>query len=58
MEADYKRADYLRFEGGHTVVRFARGQVAYEPEYVLFRLGREFGPPAPLPGSTARLLPA
>ncbi|MHB8690979.1 MAG: endonuclease domain-containing protein [Solirubrobacteraceae bacterium] len=58
MEADYKRADYLRFEGGYTVVRFTRGQVVYEPEYVLFRLGREFGPPAPLPGLTARLLPA
>jgi very-short-patch-repair endonuclease len=57
MEADIKRADYLRFEG-YTVVRFTRGQVVYEPEYVLFRLGREFGPPALLPGPTAPLLQA
>jgi very-short-patch-repair endonuclease len=57
MEADNKRADFMRFEG-YTVVRFTRGQVVYEPEYVLFRLGREFGPSALLPGPTAQLLPA
>ena len=42
MESDNARQDYLR-RLGYTVIRFARRQVVYEPEWVLLQIGMELG---------------